>query len=213
MTAAIPHPALCLVTDRSRTGGRPLLDLIAAAAAAGVHLIHLREPDLNDRDLVALARGAVSAVRGTGSSILVNDRVDIALAAGAAGVHLRADSVAAPRVRAIAGHHFVVGRSVHTEAEAVAAERAGGCDFLVFGTVFPTQSKPPDHAVAGLAALAAVCRAVQLPVLAIGGVTLKTVESVAAAGAAGIAAIGLFAESADLAATVQALERAFDTRS
>jgi thiamine-phosphate pyrophosphorylase len=213
LTIEIPHPTLCLVSDRKRTGGRPLLDLISEAAAAGVDLIQIRERDMDDRDLIALVRGAIASVRGTDARILVNDRVDIAIASGAAGVHLRADSMAAPRVRALAGGAFIVGRSVHGEREAEAAERAGGCDYLIFGAVFPSASKPPDHQSAGLDALGAVCGRVRLPVLAIGGITAARAPAVAAAGAAGIAAIGLFAEDGHLPATVIALHRAFDTRS
>ena len=123
--------------------------------------------------------------------MLVNDRVDVALAAGAHGVHLRGESMAAVRVRSIAPAGFVIGRSVHAVDEAVAAERHGGLDYLLFGTVFATESKP-DVAPAGLERLAAVCASVGLPVLAIGGITMSSLASVARAGAAGFAAIGLF---------------------
>ncbi len=89
--------------------------------------------------------------------------------------------------------------------EAKAVESAGGCDYLLFGTVFPSASKPADHPVAGVGALAAVCRGVRLPVLAIGGIAIDNADAVSAAGAAGIAAIGLFADAADTGAAVRAL--------
>lgn len=210
------RPIISLVTDR-RTMAAPLVDLITlvtlitAAARAGVDLIQIRERDLDDRTLVALAREAVSAVRGTAARVLVNDRIDIALAAGAAGVHLRADSVSARRARSLVGEGFVIGRSVHGVDEATAAQREGGVDYLTFGTVFPSAGKPADHRYAGVDGLRAVCRSVSLPVIAIGGVTCAAAGQIAAAGAEGVAAIGLFSEAVDLPATVARLRHAFDT--
>jgi thiamine-phosphate pyrophosphorylase len=192
---------------------RPLIALIGDAARAGVDLIQIRERDLSDRALVALTREAIAAVHGTAARILVNDRPDIALAAGAAGVHLRGDSSPASGVRTMAPGGFVIGRSVHTEDEAAAAELEGGCDYLMFGTVFPSTSKPPNHRSAGLDALGRACSRVRLPVLAIGGLTVERGAAVAAAGAAGIAAIGLFVESHDLSVAVRSLRAAFDSRS
>jgi thiamine-phosphate diphosphorylase len=115
--------------------------------------------------------------------------------------------MAAPRVRAVAPPAFVIGRSVHSVDEAVAAERDGGLDYLLFGTVFPTASKP-GAAAAGVETLARACAAVALPVLAIGGMTASTLAAVARAGAAGFAAIGLFGNAA-LDAMPQAIEQAY----
>lgn len=123
--------------------------------------------------------------------MVVNDRLDVALAAGAHGVHLRADSFAAPQARGCAPSPFLIGRSVHSVAEAADASAAGGLDYLVFGTVFPTPSKPGLPA-AGVAGLAAVAAATTLPVLAVGGVTERQAGQVMSAGAAGIAAISMF---------------------
>ncbi|MEO8077338.1 MAG: thiamine phosphate synthase, partial [Acidobacteriota bacterium] len=131
------YPLLCLVTDR-RAAGRPLLDIIRDAAHGGVDLIQIRERDLDGRALTALVRAAVDAAAGTGARIVVNDRLDVALAAGAAGVHLRADSFTAAEVRQLSPPGFIVGRSIHGEDEAAAIEAAGGCDYLTFGTVFPS---------------------------------------------------------------------------
>jgi thiamine-phosphate pyrophosphorylase len=208
-----PRPVLSLITDRSRVGGvAPLAGFAALAARAGVTLIQVRERDLPDREVLALARDIVSATRGSASTILVNDRTDIALAAGAGGVHLRGDSAAASRVRAIVPASFVVGRSVHSVEEALAVERDGGVDYLVFGTVFESASKPGLPA-AGIHALEELCRRVRLPVLAIGGVTAARAAHVAAAGAAGVAGIGMFLEAGNsgFASLVATLQRAFDT--
>lgn len=187
-------PVLCLVTDRRRHGTswqRALVERVAAAAREGVHLVQIRERDLEGGPLTRLVSACVAAVRGTRTRILVNDRLDVALTACAHGVHLRADSFSAVRARAWAPAPFLVGRSVHSVADAVAATRDGGLDYLIFGTVFDTASKP-GHWPAGLAGLAAVARATPLPVLAIGGITRGRIDDVMAAGASGAAAIGMF---------------------
>lgn len=188
-----------------------MVRLIAGAASAGVDLVQIRERGLDDRALLSLTREAIAAVRGSGARVLVNDRLDVALAAGAAGVHLRGDSIPPSRARELAGEAFIIGRSVHGEAEAAAIEAEGGCDYLLFGAVFLTSSKPPGHPAAGLPALRGVCARVRIPVLAIGGISVGGAAGVAEAGAAGVAAIALFRESHDLQATVRALRQAFDT--
>ena len=206
-----------MITDRARLGAeweRRLVDRIAVAARAGVHLIQIRERDLDARTLTALTGRAVDAVAGTPARVLVNDRIDIALAAGAHGVHLRADSVAASRARAMLPASFLIGRSVHSLSEALAAQEDGGLDYLLFGTVFATSSKP-GAAPAGIDALRRVAGAATLPVLAIGGVTAANAPQVATAGAAGLAAIGLFAHGSrdDLVIAADQAGRAFDTLS
>jgi thiamine-phosphate diphosphorylase len=123
--------------------------------------------------------------------VLVNDRFDVALAAGAHGVHLRSDSFPASRLRTRAPRGFLIGRSVHSVADAVAAAADDGVDYLIFGTVFASGSKP-DRPAAGLRELAAVAGATRLPVLAIGGVTAGTIADVMRAGAAGVAGISMF---------------------
>ena len=185
-------PVICLITDRSRGGADATVERVRWAAGAGVHLVQVRERDLDGGPLTALVRRCVEAVRGSRARVVVNDRVDVALAAGAHGVHLRADSMPAPRVRALCPAGFLVGRSVHARNEAIDAAAAGGLDYLLFGTVFATMSKP-GRAPVGLAVLADVASAVTIPVLAVGGVTPDKVEQVVMAGAAGFAAIGMFA--------------------
>jgi thiamine-phosphate pyrophosphorylase len=199
-----------MVTDSGRAGGGDVVAQIAAAARAGVDLIQIREPGMEAGVLAALTRAAVEAAAGTGARVVVNDRLDVALAAGAAGVHLRGDSFAAARVRTLAPADFLVGRSVHSEDEAAEIEAAGGCDYLLFGAVFPTTSKPAGHQPAGLAALSRVCSRVRTPVLAIGGVTADRVPSLRAAGAAGVAGIRLFQHGELTADSVRAIRAAFD---
>ena len=190
------RPVVCMITPavRSAQDEARLLERIGAAARAGVRVIQIRQADMDGGALSRLVRRAVDVVQGTGARVLVNDRVDVALAAGAHGVHLRGASVAASRVRAVAPEGFVIGRSVHSPGEGSRAARDGGLDFLVFGTVFDSASKPGVSA-AGTATLAATCEAVSLPVLGVGGMIPSRLHDVAVAGAAGFAAIGLFAET------------------
>jgi thiamine-phosphate pyrophosphorylase len=183
-----------MITDRRRlAGGEDALVLrVAAAAAAGVNLVQVRERDIEARALCRLVARCVAAVRSTNTRILVNDRLDVALAAGAHGVHLRSDSMPASRARALAPIGFLIGRSVHSVAEAVTACAGGGLDYLLFGAVFATASKP-GQTPAGLTALADVSAAVSIPVLAVGGISPETAPQLAGTGCAGFAAIGWFA--------------------
>jgi thiamine-phosphate pyrophosphorylase len=196
---------ICIVTDRRR---RDVLEQVEKAAAAGVDLVQIREGDLEARSLAALVAAAVKATRGSRTRIIVNDRLDVALACGADGVHLRSDSIPPAAARALAPKPFLVGRSVHDADEAQAAEPS--VDFLIAGTVFQTSSKPAGHGLLGLEGLRALCGGVSVPVLAIGGITAERVDAVAAAGAAGIAGIGWFDGSEPLDAIVDAVRRRFD---
>jgi thiamine-phosphate pyrophosphorylase len=164
------------------------------AVEAGVDFVQIREPDLSASDLSRLVNACVDLAAGSQTRIVVNDRVDVALACGAAGVHLRSDSVPSDAVRQLVPPGFVVGRSVHTEQEARAA--AAHVDYVVAGTVWPTASKPTGHPILGVDGLRQIAASVRVPVLAIGGVTLERVPEVAAAGAAGFAAIGYFMDVA-----------------
>lgn len=203
-------PIICLVTAGLATR-RPVLDLIVEAAHAGVDVIQIRERQLDDRSLIDLARRALDATRGTAARIILNDRFDIALAARAFGVHLRGDSPAAGRIRPVAPSGFLIGRSVHDVTEASAIEAAGGCDYLMFGTIFSSASKLPGHATAGAEALRHLCASVRIPVIAIGGISIENVAEIRSAGASGIAAISLFDGGAPIASTVARLRRGFDT--
>jgi len=183
-----------MITDRRRfTAEDALVQRVASVAAAGVNLVQVRERDMEARDLSRLVARCVTAVRNTRTRILVNDRLDVALTSGAHGVHLRGDSIRASRARALAPIGFLVGRSVHTVAEAVTAHADGGLDYLLFGAVFATASKP-GQPPAGVQALADVVGATPLPVLAVGGISSDTAPQLAGTGCAGFAAIGWFAD-------------------
>jgi len=212
-----------LVTDRARLagrgGGRPqdpsgLLAQIDAAIAARIDVVQVREPDLEARELATIVRAAVARAAASGTRILVNDRVDVAIACGAAGVHLRGDSLPAGQVRRIVPPGFIVGRSVHSIAEAI--EQAPAVDYLIAGTVWATASKPDAALLLGVDGLAAIARSVAVPVLGIGGVTIERAALLARAGAAGAAAIALFQPAANrdqgvpLRETVEKLRRSFD---
>jgi thiamine-phosphate pyrophosphorylase len=209
----LEFPIVCVVTRALETSARnqDLLVRLRAAAEAGACLVHVRERALDDKSLAAFVRAVVRSVADTGAQVVVNDRADIAIAAGAAGVHLRSDSTDAAAVRSIAPDGFIVGRSVHSASEATTAESFGGCDYFVFGTVYQSTSKNADDPIAGVAALHEVCAKVRTPVLAIGGITVARVPEIARAGAAGIAAITLFADTGDVGRTVRDARAAFDT--
>ena len=182
------------VTDRRRFD-MSTDDLVARArhaVQAGVDVIQVRERDLPDRQLTALVRQVVEVAAESKTRVLVNDRADIAIVAGAAGVHLRGDSPPAGRAREMTPEGFIIGRSVHSLADVDAVVAAEGCDYLMFGTIFPSEGKPEGHPVAGLDALREVCARSPLPVIAIGGITGERLAAVRDAGAAGFAAIGMF---------------------
>lgn len=188
-------PLVCLITDRHQLA-RPTEDgviaQVAAAARSGVHLVQIREREFEGRALLHLVRACVAAVERTSTRVLVNDRLDVAIAAGAHGVHLRGDSIPASRARMMAPSPFLIGRSVHDPDEAQRVTAESGLDYLVFGPVFETSSKP-GRAAAGLDALRSVVSRTTLPVLGVGGVTRERVVALTDAGAAGFAAISLFA--------------------
>jgi thiamine-phosphate diphosphorylase len=209
---------LCLVTDRRRLCGHEavtfdetrvrLREQVESAVDAGVDIIQLRERDLEARDLVTFAADLVRVTRSTPTRVVVNDRLDVALAAGADGVHLRSDSMSAAAVRRLAPPGFIVGRSVHGVDEAIAA---GEVDYLVAGTVFDTASKSGPHRLLGLAGLRAIVEAVRVPVLAIGGVGMDQLDAIADTGTSGVAAIGLFLDGLPLAPLVELVRRRFDS--
>lgn len=201
-------PRLYLVTDRRATGGRPLLDTVAAALAGGVDAVQLREKDLSTRELLALAAALRELTRRHAARLLVNDRVDVALAVGADGVHLPADSFAVADARRLLGAERLVGVSTHS-ADEIRRAAASGADFAVFGPVFETPSKLQYGAPQGLAALRAAVAATNLPVIALGGIDAGNAADVAATGCAGVAAIRALGAAADPRAAAAALRHRF----
>jgi thiamine-phosphate pyrophosphorylase len=227
MGLSFRRPLISAVTNRHLLGDRDeeacarLVEWAAAVSRADIDVLQIRERGLSDAALAGLVRDILSVTAGSGLQVLVNDRTDIALATRAAGVHLPSSAPPPASVRSIVPNGFLIGRSVHMSDDVAEIERAGGCDYLVFGTVYPSAGKPPDHVVAGIEALRRVCAATTLPVLAIGGITVAHTTAIARAGAAGIAAIGLFSEpcrdetrrashAARIAETVAALRMAFE---
>ena len=221
----LERPILCLVTDRRRLAGGDegfetarvrLAELARDAVDAAIDLIQVRERDLETARLVDLVSDLVDIARGSTTRIIVNDRVDVALACGAGGVHLRSDSIApASYVASDFGRttdlrrtpaDFLVGRSVHQLAEAL--EHAPAVDYLIAGTVFPTVSKPTADRLLGESGLSQMAAAVRVPIVAIGGVTVERVPAIAASGASGVAGIGLFLPSAISMRKVAAAVRA-----
>jgi thiamine-phosphate pyrophosphorylase len=211
------RPIVCLVTDRRRlmasdddfeSGLTRLVNLALEAVHAGVDIIQVRERDLEAARLADLVAAIVETAHGSATSVVVNDRMDVALACGAAGVHLRADSFSPAAARSIAPPGFLVGRSVHDLDEAI--EYAPVVDYLLAGTVFPTPSKPDAARLLGVSGLKEIATTVSAPVLAIGGVTMHNLPQLAASGAAGVAAIGLFLSGKSMATVVDAVRAEFD---
>jgi thiamine-phosphate pyrophosphorylase len=178
---------------RSGDVRRGLIALTEGSVGAGIDVIQLRERDLDAGLLTAIASEMVALATGSRTRIVVNDRLDIALAAGAHGVHLRGDSIPPGLARSIAPPGFLIGRSVHGIEEARKVQDE--VDYLIAGTVWATRAKPRGPLL-GIDGVGAVVRATRVPVLGIGGVTLDRIPELARAGAAGCAAIGLFASDA-----------------
>jgi thiamine-phosphate pyrophosphorylase len=216
-------PLLCYVTDRhglpiasSANSIEALIQKIAEVAAAGVDWVQIREKDLTERELASLTRKSLriaersSAERPFTTRMLVNDRLDVAIAERAGGVHLGERSLSAEdakhltRLRLTSSEGFLTGVSCHSLESARDAARSGA-DYIFFGPVFTTPSKEDFGPPQGTNLLEQVCRAVSIPVLAIGGVTLDNAKSCIVAGAAGIAAIRLFQDAIDPIRIIQRL--------
>ena len=201
------------MTDRKSLGvgdgGEGVLGKIRAAIVAGVDWVQIREKDLSGRELLVLARGAVAGCGVT--RVIVNDRLDVALAAGAAGVHLGRESLSARDVlrwcrSGNAPADFLIGVSCHSLEDAREAESAGA-SYIFFGPVFDTPSKRGMGEPQGIARLEEICRSVTIPVIAIGGVSEENAGECIRAGAAGLAAIRMFQEARDGAAVKDVVER------
>lgn len=201
--AHLQPPILCLVTDRAACLGRPLEKVVVGAVAAGARLVQLREKDLPARELLQLGARLLGPVRAGGAALVVNDRVDVALALGADGVHLGGGSLPVRAARRLVGDRALVGASVHSLEEAVRAEEEGA-DYLLLGTIFETRSHPGVKP-AGTALIARVVAAVRVPVIAIGGINPRNAAAVMEAGAAGAAVISAIQSAEDVEGATRAL--------
>jgi thiamine-phosphate pyrophosphorylase len=179
---------LYVVTDRHEAAGRDLEEIVAAAAQGGAGAIQLREKDLSARDLYTLGARLQAALAPSGVPLLINDRLDVALALDAAGVHLAGHSLPTAVARRVLGAGKLLGVSTHSVEEARCAA-ADGADFIVFGPVFTTPSKVAYGPPQGLQHLRTVVRAVRIPVIAIGGIDHTNLPQVVQAGAYGVAMI------------------------
>ncbi len=177
----------CCITDRGLGSVRRLL------SSGGADWVQIREKELSGRELTSLVRSVMAMPNPRGAKILVNTRVDVAMAAGAAGVHLPAGSITASEWRAITPAGFLIGVSCHTFDEVLLAEKEGA-DYVLFGPVFSPRSKMSDLAPRGLDELRRVSRAVKIPVLALGGITWENTGACMEAGGAGVAGISMFQE-------------------
>lgn len=181
--------SLYLVTDRHQTGGRPLRDVVHAALRAGVRAVQLREKDLPARSLLALARDLAELAGTCNARVFVNDRVDVCLASGSAGVHLPAAGLSASVARGLVGADRLIGVSAHSADEAVRAEREGA-DFIVLGPIFDTPSKRAFGPPIGLRELERARTRCRVPLFGIGGITRDRVRDVVKAGVRGVAVVG-----------------------
>ncbi len=202
-------PGVICITDRRAAGGRPIADLIRAAVAAGADMVQIRDKDLPGGPLLLMVREAVGMARAAGARcrIIVNDRLDVALAAKASGVHLPAEGLPVGEVRRKVGARFLVGRSVHSLAEARHAEKEKA-DYLIFGPIFPTPSKAGLGTPHGPEGLLKLLGAVHIPVYAIGGINLTTIEALRGMPIAGIAAIAAIASASDPERAIRELRAA-----
>lgn len=204
MPSAFKRPIVCCVTPGTYSSGVDrhgrIVNLASAAARTGADWVQIREKDLPAAILLGVTRAASQSANkeSSGARVLVNDRLDVALAAGAAGVHFSGESTPAASVvqwcrKGNVPPTFLIGVSCHNLADAQTAETSGA-SYIFFGPVFETPSKRALGKPQGLERLRAVCRSVEIPVIAIGGVDDATAMECLRAGASGIAAIRLFEE-------------------
>lgn len=193
---------LYFVTDRHQTAGRPLPDVVRAALDGGVRAVQLREKDLEAGELYRLAARLRELTARYAARLLINDRLDVALAVEADGVHLGQMSFPVRAARQLLGPDTLIGVSTHTPAEIVATE---GADFVIFGPVYFTPSKATYGKPQGLERLRQAVRSSPVPVFAIGGIHTGRIAAVRAAGARGIALISALSGAPDPRRTAQAL--------
>jgi thiamine-phosphate pyrophosphorylase len=195
---------LYLITDRHQTGGLRLLDVVEDALKGGVRGVQLREKDLSSRELYELAYEMRKLTTRYDARLIVNDRVDIALAVEADGVHLGLNSMPIHRVRRLLGSSRLIGLSCHNQISAIMAQE-NGADFITFGPVYYTPSKANYGKPVGIDKLEIVTHLLQIPVFALGGIKRDNIEEVMAAGAAGIALVSAIIADDDPRAEAEAM--------
>jgi len=188
---------LLLVTDRRQTKGRPLVPLLQRVLTAGAPAIQLRERDLSARELMTLAREVQALTASHSSQLLINDRIDVALALEGVGVHLRSNSLPVPVARQMLGAQRLLGISVHAVEEAVQAE-SQGVDYIVLGPIYETPSKQMFGPPLGIHTLEKACKLVRVPILGIGGVTAARAREMRRAGAFGAAVVTAILSATDV---------------
>lgn len=203
---------LMVIADRGTHPDRVLAEKVEEALVAGAPSVQLRDKGRCSRETLALARRLAELAHAHGALFLVNDRADIALAAGADGVHLGLDDLPVAAARRAFGSLRVIGASASTPREATAAARAGA-DYVGCGSIFPTGSKPDAGEPIGTSGLAAVVRSVSIPVLGIGGITPQGAAAIAGTGAAGIAVISAVMDAPSVQEATVALLAAWPARS
>ncbi|MGH9355237.1 MAG: thiamine phosphate synthase [Terriglobia bacterium] len=195
---------ICYITDRNGLPDKPLSAFVSKAVEAGIDLIQIREKNLGVRALLLLAERAVAAAQGGTSRVVINDRLDVALASAASGIHLGRHSLPAEMVRRITPPAFRIGVSCHSYAECLTAEEAGA-DYVLLGPIFETPSKIAYGPPLGPEVLHQTASHLNIPVLAVGGITLERAHRCREAGAAGIAGIRIFQEAPSIQRCVQEL--------
>jgi thiamine-phosphate pyrophosphorylase len=203
----LPRPVLVLVTDSARLRGRALEDVVLEAVLGGVGVVQLREKAASHDALVAVGRRLRDAIAGR-ALFFVNGDVDAAMALGAEGVHLPEEGLSIADVRARVGDHVLISYAVHSVVAALQAER-DGADIVQIGTAFETDSKP-GRTPLGVDGVRAVCDAVRVPVIAIGGIMAANAGDLLRAGAAGVAVIGAIFDADHPRAAAAALRAALD---
>lgn len=202
---------LCVIADIKAAGGRFLPSVVKESVEAGATMIQFRAKGLDTADLFDLGCKIEKVLRGHSVPLIINDRVDIALACGAQGAHLGQRDLPLKAARALLGKKRIIGISVSTVEEARAAE-AGGADYLGVGPVFYTSSKEDLPGIVGTEGLRAIKADVKIPVLAIGGITVDRAEEVASSGADGMAVISAVWDADDISGAIRALLAAFKPR-
>jgi thiamine-phosphate pyrophosphorylase len=197
---------LCVITRNVPHLNRTHLDVARAALEGGATIIQFRDKELDSRVLLDLSLQLRQLTRSHGATFIVNDRLDIALACDADGVHLGQTDLPVAVARRLMGKQAIIGSSASSPQEATAAE-ASGASYLGVGPIYVTGSKPDAGEAIGAAAIAQIARAVPIPLLAIGGVTCQNVAEVIAAGVDGIAVIAAVAEAPDMVAAAADLRR------